>query len=166
MTSLFESPKFKPTGHSRNDHYRCKLTRSLALLGMTRIGFCLRGESAEILRRQAFALRRPALPQDDGGLRGWLTSGPATPPVRAEGEFPWGHFTPRQASLMAFSQHPACGWTSFATRPRGTSHTFAIPSDFRWERTCPWDRNRWTGVLRPPRWESRTRCPRVPGRPR
>jgi hypothetical protein len=48
--------------------------RSLALLGMTRIGFCLPSGNAEILRWQAFALRRPALPQDDGGLRGWLTS--------------------------------------------------------------------------------------------
>jgi len=43
--------------------------RSLALLGMTRIGFCLPGASTEILRWQAFALRRSALPQDDGGLR-------------------------------------------------------------------------------------------------
>jgi hypothetical protein len=31
-------------------------------------------EGTEILRWQAFALRRPALPQDDGGLRMWLTS--------------------------------------------------------------------------------------------
>jgi hypothetical protein len=48
--------------------------RSLALLGMTRIGFCLPSGNAEILRWQGFALRRPALPQDDGGLRMWLTS--------------------------------------------------------------------------------------------
>src|SRR5579863_6994410 len=80
-------------------------------------------ESAEVLRWQAFALRRPALPQDDGGLRG--VAGLRRPHL--EKREMWGtrpHLAPRCGP-------PCRRWFQYSAKQRQSPHPNVERHDVR-----------------------------------